>query len=192
MNRCCHSPLPLLTKPLKVKMCSKKGSQQVRIFNSVATPFSKKHIAGHSPQFEKDKLSQGESNCDDDGSGPLFSMYVKMVVEEDRIMADSLKADADRVLICHDPSHGGFYMAEGVFYIRIGLPPRVVSGDCLVLSLYGLMDCYLCCLRAHVRCPMSSDLGVVLVHFTYFLIMHVGTCSHGTLYPMTGCVLYWC
>ena len=32
--------------------------------------------------------------------------------------------------ICHDPSHGGSYMAEGAFYIRIGLPPRVVSGDC--------------------------------------------------------------
>ena len=37
---------------------------------------------------------------------------------------------------CHDPSHGGFYMAEGASYIRIGLPPRVVSGDCLVLSLF--------------------------------------------------------
>ena len=35
---------------------------------------------------------------------------------------------------CHDPSHGGSYMAEGAFYIRIGLPPRVVSGDCLALS----------------------------------------------------------
>ena len=38
--------------------------------------------------------------------------------------------------LCHDPSHGGFYMAEGASYIRIGLPPRVVSGDCLVLSLF--------------------------------------------------------
>ena len=37
---------------------------------------------------------------------------------------------------CHDPSHGGSYMAEGAFYIRIGLPPRVVSGDCLA----SLMD----------------------------------------------------
>ena len=35
---------------------------------------------------------------------------------------------------CHDPSHGGSYMAEGAFYIRIGLPPRVVSGDCLASS----------------------------------------------------------
>ena len=37
---------------------------------------------------------------------------------------------------CHDPSHGGFYMAEGASYIRAGLPPRIVSGDCLVLSLF--------------------------------------------------------
>ena len=51
---------------------------------------------------------------------------------------------------CYDPSHGGFYMAEGAFYIRIGLPPHVVSGDCLALSLYGLIDHYLCFLHAHV------------------------------------------
>ena len=38
--------------------------------------------------------------------------------------------------LCHDPSHGGFYMAEGASYIRIGLPPHVVSGDCLVSSLF--------------------------------------------------------
>ena len=36
---------------------------------------------------------------------------------------------------CRDLSHGGFYMAEGAFYIRIGLPPRVVSGDYLALPL---------------------------------------------------------
>ena len=41
-------------------------------------------------------------------------------------------------------------MAEGAFYIRIGLPPRIVSGDCLALSLYELIDRYLCFLRAHV------------------------------------------
>ena len=37
---------------------------------------------------------------------------------------------------------------------------------------------------------MSGDLGVVIVRLTYFLIMRVGARSHGTLYPMTGCVLY--
>ena len=37
---------------------------------------------------------------------------------------------------------------------------------------------------------MSGDPGVVLVRFIYLLIMRVGACCHGTLYPMTGCVLY--
>ena len=57
---------------------------------------------------------------------------------------------------CHDPSHGGFYMAEGAFYIRIGLLPRVVSGDCLALSRCGLIDRYLHCRHAY---PMSRDWG---------------------------------
>ena len=92
--------------------------------------------------------------------------------------------------MCHDPSHGGFYMAEGAFYIRIRLPPHVVSGDYLTLPCYGLIDRYLPSLRAHVRCPMSGDLGVVLVRFIHLLIMRVGARSHGTPYPMTGCVLY--
>ena len=35
------------------------------------------------------------------------------------------------------------------------------------------------------------DLGVVLVCLICLVIMCVGTCLHGTLYPMTGCVLYW-
>ena len=34
------------------------------------------------------------------------------------------------------------------------------------------------------------DLGVVLVHLTYLVIMCVGARLHGILYPMTGCVLY--
>ena len=37
---------------------------------------------------------------------------------------------------------------------------------------------------------MSGDLGVVIVRFIYLLIMRVGARSHGTLYPMMGCVLY--
>ena len=55
-----------------------------------------------------------------------------------------------------NPSHGGFYMAEGAFYIRIGLPPRVVLGDCLALSRCGLIDRNLHCRRAY---PMSRDWG---------------------------------
>ena len=57
-------------------------------------------------------------------------------------------------LMCYDPSHGGFYMAEGAFYIRIGLLPRVVSGDRLALSRRELIDRYLHCRRAY---PMSRD-----------------------------------
>ena len=56
--------------------------------------------------------------------------------------------------VCHDPSRGGFYMAEGAFYIRIGLPPRIVSGDYLTLSLYGLIDRYL--LSSVRACSMSD------------------------------------
>ena len=39
---------------------------------------------------------------------------------------------------------------------------------------------------------MSSvhDLGVVLVCLICLVIMSVGAHLHGTLYPMTGCVLY--
>ena len=53
-----------------------------------------------------------------------------------------------------------------------------------------LFDRYLDLLRVHVRCLMSGDLGVVLVRFDYLLLMRVGARFHGTLYPMTGCVLY--
>ena len=81
-------------------------------------------------------------------------------------------------------------MAKGVFYIRIGLPPRIVSGDCLALSCCGLIDRHLRYLRAHVQCSMSGDLGVVLVRLICLMIMCVGSRLHGTLYPMTGCVLY--
>ena len=35
---------------------------------------------------------------------------------------------------CHDPSHGGSYMDEGTFRIRIGLLPYVVPGDYLASS----------------------------------------------------------
>ena len=47
-------------------------------------------------------------------------------------------------------------MAEGAFCIRIGLPPCVVSGDCLASSRCGLTDLYFHCRRAHL---MSCDWG---------------------------------
>ena len=69
--------------------------------------------------------------------------------------------------------------------------PALSQGTALLLCL--VMDFLIVIfvfLRVHVRCPMSSDLGVVLVCFICLLIMRVGAHSHGTLYPMTGCVLY--
>ena len=69
--------------------------------------------------------------------------------------------------------------------------PTLSQGTALLLRLFlDLLIAIFILLRAHVRCPMSSDLGVVLVRFIYLLIMRVGARSHGTLYPMTGCVLY--
>ena len=88
---------------------------------------------------------------------------------------------------CQGPSHGGSYMDKGTFHIRIGLPPHIVSGDYPASSSPSMLPLLLA--RA---CPMSDvrDLGVVLICLTYLVIMCVGTCLHGILYPMTGCVLY--
>ena len=63
---------------------------------------------------------------------------------------------------CHDPSHGGSYVAEGAFYIRIRLPPCVVSGDCLASS--RLWTDYLHCYRVH---PMSRDWDCTSMSFPY-------------------------
>ena len=78
-------------------------------------------------------------------------------------------------------------MDEGTFRIRIGLPPCVVSRDCLASSSPSMLPLLFAC-----ACSMSNvhDLGVVLVRLTYLVIMCVGARLHGILYPMTGCVLY--
>ena len=78
-------------------------------------------------------------------------------------------------------------MDEGTFHIRIGLVPRIVSGDCLASSSHSMLPSLFAraCLMSDVH-----DLGVVLVCLICLMIMCVGTCLHGTLYPMTGCVLY--
>ena len=68
---------------------------------------------------------------------------------------------------CHDPSHGGFYMVEGALYIRIGLPPRVVSGDCLVSSRYGLTARSLHCRHTY---PMSRDWGCTSTCYQSFYV----------------------
>ena len=68
--------------------------------------------------------------------------------------------------------------------------PALSQGTFSIYLFTDLSDRYLGFLRAHVRCPMSGDLGVVLVRFIYLLLMRMGARFHGTLYPMTGCVLY--
>ena len=73
--------------------------------------------------------------------------------------------------ICHDPSHGGFDMAKGTLYIRIGLPPCVVSGDRLVSPRCGLTARYLRCRRAH---PMSRDWGCTSTSFSYLYMRPCG------------------
>ncbi|KAN0140630.1 hypothetical protein V8E53_001839, partial [Lactarius tabidus] len=50
------------------------------------------------PQSAQNQASQGESDFVD-GSGPIFSMYIKMAEEEDTKMAESWKADADSILV---------------------------------------------------------------------------------------------
>ena len=68
--------------------------------------------------------------------------------------------------------------------------PALSQGTALSRLFMDLLIVIFVFLHTHVQCPMSGDLGVVLVRFIYLLIMRVGTRSHGTLYPMTGCVLY--
>ena len=104
--------------------------------------------------------------------------------------------DLDSLLFCcHDPSHGGFYMAEGAFYIRIGLPPCIVSGDRLVLSHCGLTARYLHCRHAY---PMSRDWGCIS---TYCLSSYVPILVYAalgaiptvtcTFTPMVVCIPWW-
>ena len=74
---------------------------------------------------------------------------------------------------------------RGYVHIRIGLLPVIVPGDYLASPSHSMPP--LLFARAY---PMSDDRGVVLVRFTCLVIMCVGARLHGTLYPMTGCVLY--
>ena len=57
--------------------------------------------------------------------------------------------------MCQGPSHGGFYMDEGTSHIRIGLSPRVGSGDCLASVSHSMPPLFF----AHA-CPMSDDTGL--------------------------------
>ena len=84
-------------------------------------------------------------------------------------------------------------MAEGAFYIRIGLPPRVVLGDLLILSRCGLTARYLHCRCAYL---MSRDWGCTSTYYrsSYvpassmrpwgYTYIHMHVHLHGSLYPM--------
>ena len=86
--------------------------------------------------------------------------------------------------VCHDPSHGGFYMAEGTLYIRIGLPPHVVSGDRLVSSRCGLTARYLCC---HCAYPMSRDWGCISTSYrSPYVLPFVYAALRAILLPTIG------
>ena len=54
--------------------------------------------------------------------------------------ADSLPVAEGAVAQCQDPSHGGSYMDKGTLHIRIGLLPRIVSGDYLA-SFFVVCAC---------------------------------------------------
>ena len=104
---------------------------------------------------------------------------------------------------CHDPSHGGSYVVEGRLLIRIGLCPRRCPRG-LASRLPGCLVCYLVC--SHWLCVVSyvppsrrclctilSDSAVIwgcICTYYRLVIMRVGVRLHGTLYPMTDCVLY--
>jgi hypothetical protein len=68
---------------------------------TLSSPFSPATLIGdglYPPQSAQNQPSQGESDFVD-GSGPIFSMYIKMAEEEDTKMAESWKADADSILV---------------------------------------------------------------------------------------------
>ena len=56
---------------------------------------------------------------------------------------------------CQGPSHGGSYMDEGTSHIRIGLPPHVVSGDCLASHSHVMLPSLFACVYL-----MSDDTGL--------------------------------
>ena len=82
-------------------------------------------------------------------------------------------------------------MAEGAFNIRIGLPPRVVSGDCLASFHLGYgLTAFIA--TARIRCLV---IGVVLVRRSLtclcgpggYTVDHMYVHFHGSVYPMMDC-----
>ena len=85
-------------------------------------------------------------------------------------------------------------MDEGTSHIRIGLPPRIVSGDCLASPSYSMFPS----LFAHA-CPMSDDTGLYQYVASFaldlcilgaILLGHMYVHLHGSLYPMMDYALH--
>ena len=65
------------------------------VLNSAPAPIGGDHLY---PPQSVPQVPQGAFNFVD-GSGPIFSMYLDMAIEEDNKMAENWKADADGILI---------------------------------------------------------------------------------------------
>ena len=98
---------------------------------------------------------------------------------------------------CQGPSHGGSYMDEGTLHIRTGLPPHIVSGDCLVSLSPPLYAFPIVCSRMFnvrwYRVVLVRDLlcsRFVYVPLKAILCYHVHVHLHGSLYPMMDYTLH--
>ena len=112
---------------------------------------------------------------------------------------DEVDPDADSFLVYKLPIHN-LHTQSLTQTLFVKAPPMVgptwmrvrfiLGSDCLpALFQETILPLPLLFARA---CLMSDvrDLGVVLVRLICLVIMRVGARLHGTLYPITGCVLY--
>ena len=103
-----------------------------------------------------------------------FDLYLK---------PEKCEFEKDSMEYCQGPFHGGSYMDEGTFHIRIGLFPIVCSRGQPRLISYSMPSLLIACAS-----PMSDDTGlywyvVSIIPFLcmrpwelYFLVIHMSTC----------------
>ena len=92
---------------------------------------------------------------------------------------------------CHDPSHGGSYMAEGAFTLGSDCLPTLSQGTASLRLDYGLTAFIV---TARIRCLV---IGVVLVCRSLtclcgpegYTFDHMYVHFHGSVYPMMDCTL---
>ena len=120
-------------------------------------------------------------------SSPILNL-IEPVWHKLKKIVQALSLIPITALECQGPSHGGSYMDEGTFHIRIGLLLIVVSGDCLAfLSIL----CFIVCLGISNIWWYMVVLACCLLYsqFMYaplraMLLDHVYVYLHGRLYPM--------